>query len=260
VKFYTFNIAKQQHIILSRTVQSKDCIAVSRMRFVHTPLRWPGPRSYLLYSSTSMHSRGKTLVFPWLRQSLVLQLSCPTNFCKETYYLLMKLSKKFKKLWMLLLFPCPGTIPVPSCWPSCQTSCCVPPSSGCVVGSVVPPLHCPYAVLLQGPRSFTIRAGSQDEIVSISHLKACTEADTTPGNPQPIAGQAPRCPATTKRVSFADPLVSPPSSQAPPGDGPGTIFLPGEEVFACTGPAEPSQPPQTRFPSHQRVPPQRLDL
>ncbi len=39
VKFYTFNIAKQQHIILSRTVQSKDCIAVSRMCFAHTPLR-----------------------------------------------------------------------------------------------------------------------------------------------------------------------------------------------------------------------------
>jgi hypothetical protein len=32
---------------------------------------------------------------------------------------------------MLLLFPCPGTIPVPSRWPSCQVSCCAPPSSGC---------------------------------------------------------------------------------------------------------------------------------
>ncbi len=32
---------------------------------------------------------------------------------------------------MLLLFLCPGTIPVPSCRPSCQMSCCEPPSSGC---------------------------------------------------------------------------------------------------------------------------------
>ncbi len=32
---------------------------------------------------------------------------------------------------MLLLFLCPGTITVPSCRPSCQMSCCTPPSSGC---------------------------------------------------------------------------------------------------------------------------------
>ncbi len=36
---------------------------------------------------------------------------------------------------MLLLFPCPGTISVPSCWPSCQTSCCAPPSSGCAAAA-----------------------------------------------------------------------------------------------------------------------------
>jgi hypothetical protein len=39
VKCYTFHIAKQWHIILSRMVQSKDCIAVSRMCFVHVPPR-----------------------------------------------------------------------------------------------------------------------------------------------------------------------------------------------------------------------------
>ncbi len=36
---------------------------------------------------------------------------------------------------MLLLFPCPGTISVPSCWPSCQTSCCAPPLSGCITAA-----------------------------------------------------------------------------------------------------------------------------
>jgi hypothetical protein len=48
---------------------------------------------------------------------------------------------------------------------------------------VVPPLHspydCPYTVVRQGPRSFTIRVGSRDEIVSVSHLKTCTEAEAT---------------------------------------------------------------------------------
>jgi hypothetical protein len=33
VKCYTFHIAKQQLIILSRMVQSKDSIALSKMRF-----------------------------------------------------------------------------------------------------------------------------------------------------------------------------------------------------------------------------------
>ncbi len=67
----------------------------------------------------------------------------------------------------------------------------------------------------------------------------------------------------TKQVSFSDPhpLVSSPSSpMVPPRDGPRTVFLPGEEVFACPGPAAPSQVPQTRYPSRQRAPPKRLDL
>jgi hypothetical protein len=73
-------------------------------------------------------------------------------------------------------------------------------------------------------------------------------------------GSHPGGPAATKRVSFSDPLVFSPSPLAPPRDGPGTVFLPGEEVFACQGPAAPSQVPQTRYPSHQRAPPQRLHL
>jgi hypothetical protein len=36
---------------------------------------------------------------------------------------------------MLLLFPCPGTIPTSSCRPSCQMSCCSPPLSGCAAGA-----------------------------------------------------------------------------------------------------------------------------
>jgi hypothetical protein len=66
------SLDKQQHIILSQTVQSKDCIVISRMRYAHAPPQRLGLKSYLLYSSASMHSQGKTLVFPRFRQFLVL--------------------------------------------------------------------------------------------------------------------------------------------------------------------------------------------
>jgi hypothetical protein len=120
-----------------------------------------------------------------------------------------------------------------------------------------------YTVLRRGPRSFTIRVGSRNEVIAINHLKACTAADATSGSPRHrgrLPGSHPGGPAATKRVSFSDPLVSTPSSLAPPRDGPGTVFLPGEEVFARPGPATPSQVPQTRYPSRQRAPPKRLDL
>jgi hypothetical protein len=118
----------------------------------------------------------------------------------------------------------------------------------------------PYAILRCGPRSFTIRVGSRDEVIAISHLIACTVADAEPGSPcyrGRLPGLRPGGPATTKQVSFSDPLVSSPSLLAPPRD-PRTVFLPGEEVFA--GLAAPSQDPQKRYPFCQRAPPQRLDL
>jgi hypothetical protein len=134
-------------------------------------------------------------------------------------------------------------------------------------GVIIPPLQplydCPYTVLRRGSRSFTIRVGSRDEVIAVSCFKACTAADATPGSPRHRSrppGSHPGGPAATKRVSFSDPLVSTPSPPAPPRDGPGTIFLPGEEVFARPGPASPSQVPQTRYPSRQRAPPKRLDL
>ncbi len=134
-------------------------------------------------------------------------------------------------------------------------------------GSVSPPLKPlydgPYTVLRRGPRSFTIRVESRDEVIAVSRLKACTAADATPGSPRRRGrppGSHPGGPAATKRVSFSDPLVSPPSPPAPPRDSPGTVFLPSEEAFAHLGPAAPSQAPQTWYPSRQRAPPKRLDL
>jgi hypothetical protein len=70
-------------------------------------------------------------------------------------------------------------------------------------GGLVPPLQplydSHYVVLLRGPRSFTIRVGSGDEVVAISCLKACTAADATPRHGR-LPGSHPGSPAKTKRV------------------------------------------------------------
>ncbi len=128
---------------------------------------------------------------------------------------------------MLLLFPCPGTFPAPSC----QKSCCMPLSSGCAAAASSCLSTTPTTALRRsqrGPRSFTIRARFQDGIVPISRLKACTEADTTPcslrrcGRP---SGKRLGCPAATRCVLFSDLLASlPSSSRALPRGGPGTFF------------------------------------
>jgi hypothetical protein len=135
-------------------------------------------------------------------------------------------------------------------------------------GGLVPPLQPlydgPYAVLRRGPRSFTIRVGSRDEVVAFSRLKACRAADATPGSQRCCRtppGSHPGGLAATKRVWFSHLLVSSPSSSPlPPRDGLGTVFLPSKEVFTSLGPEERSQPPQMQYPSRQWAPPQRLDL
>ncbi len=67
----------------------------------------------------------------------------------------------------MLLFPCPGTIPVPSCRPSCHMRCCVPPLSGCAAMSSsclsTAPTTAPTTSCGEEPHSFTIRVGSRDE-------------------------------------------------------------------------------------------------
>ncbi len=137
---------------------------------------------------------------------------------------------------------------IPSCRLSCQTSCCPPPFIWLRHGGFVPPLHRPYdgpyAVMQWGPCSFTIRVGSQDKVVSDSRLKACTEAEAMSGSLRYRGGPLGKrlgSPAATKWVSFADPLVSPPSlPQVSPSDGPGTVFPVEDQFFACPGPVAPS--------------------
>jgi hypothetical protein len=258
VKCLTLHTNKQQLITLSRNGTVKRLPATSRTCFVHAPLRQHGPRSSPLYSSDSEPSRGKTLVFPWLRQFSVPKLSCQMNFCKMMNFQLTLLSNIFPKPCMSLLLLCLGTILALTCPASCQPSCSPPPHLGLSGwrGSTLQLLYDgPYAVLCRGPRSFTIRVRSWDEMVAVSRLKACMAADATPGSPRrpgrPL-GSRPGGLAATKWVSFSDPLVSSPSSSVPPQDRPGTVFLPGEEVFACLGQAAPSQPPQTRYMSRNR--------
>jgi hypothetical protein len=167
---------------------------------------------------------------------------------------------------MVLPLLCLDTILAPTCPASCQPSCSPPPLFR--RGGLVPILQLlydsPYAVLRHSPRSFTIRVGSWDNVVAVSRFKASMAADAVLGSPHccsRLPGSRPGGLAATKRVLFSDPLVSSPSPpSAPPRDSPGTVFLPGKEVFARLGPVTPSQPPQTRYPSRQWAPPKRLDL
>jgi hypothetical protein len=96
-KCLTFHTNKLLLTTLSQTAQSKDCTAASMTHFAHAPPRQHGPRSYPLYSSDSEHSRGKTQVFPRLRQFSVPKSSCQMNFCKMNCQLML-LSKIFKNL------------------------------------------------------------------------------------------------------------------------------------------------------------------
>ncbi len=63
------------------------------MRFVHAPPQQLGPMSYLLYSSVSKLSRGKTLVFPQQSLFFGLQLSCQMSFYSVMSCLLILLLK-----------------------------------------------------------------------------------------------------------------------------------------------------------------------
>jgi hypothetical protein len=98
--------------------------------------------------------------------------------------------------------------------------------SACLVwvrcGGAVPllqPLYDgPYAVTRRGGRSFMLKVGSREEIVAVSCLKARTAADTAPGSQRHRSrppGKRPGGSAAAKRVSFAQPLASTPSTAQP---------------------------------------------
>jgi hypothetical protein len=141
------------------------------------------------------------------------------NFCKEMNFLLMKLSKKEIKNFDAPAFSLPRHNSSTQPLAELPGELLRAPFVWLLRGGIFPPLHCPYdgiyAVFRRGPRSFTMRVGSRDKIVSVSCLKACTEVDPTPGSLRrsgQLPGKRSDSPAATKWVSFADPLVSSPSS------------------------------------------------
>jgi hypothetical protein len=123
-------------------------------------------------------------------------------------------------------------------------------------GSLVPPLQPLYDSPYAAPAPSPSESGLGKRWLPSAVLRLAQPL--TPRSPhrrgRPLGSRGGL--AATKRVSFSDPLVSSPSpSSAPPHDGPGTIFLPGKEVFARLGSEAPSQPPQTQYPSRQRATP-----
>jgi hypothetical protein len=214
VKCYTFHIAKQQLIILSPTVRSKDCIAISRMRFTHAALRRLGPRSYLLYSWASVHSPRKDTGLSWAEAVFGTPIVLPNKILQGDEFSVDAIVNKFLKNLDAPAFSLPrhnSSTQLPAELPDELLRA---PLIWLRRGDVIPPLHCPYyspyAILRHGP-CFTTRVGSWDQIVSISHLKAYTEADATPSSPRRHGrppGKRPGSPAATKWVSLSDPLVS----------------------------------------------------
>ncbi len=153
-----------------------------------------------------MHSRGKTLVFPQLRQFLVLPLCCLMNFCRMKKFQLILLTNISQRLQMFLLFLCLGKILAPAAQ---RVASRAPFRCPCLGPSWSHPssrsMTAPTPFCAVAPRSFTIRVGSRDEVIAVSCLKACTAADAKPGSPcrsSRLLGSRPGGLAATKGLVF----------------------------------------------------------
>jgi hypothetical protein len=118
---------------------------------------------------------------------------------------LFLLSKIFPKSCMFRLLLRLGTILAPSFPSELPAELLTNPLVWVCRGGVIPPLqplyNGPYAVLRRGPCSFTIRVRARDKVVAISHLKACTAVDTTPGSPHHRADRGARAQAVLLQPS-----------------------------------------------------------
>jgi hypothetical protein len=170
---------------------------------------------------------------------------------------------------MLLLFPCPGTIPVSSCWPSCQMSCCAPPSSDCVAAA--------SSLLFTALTTAPTPSCGGDPASSPSGSGRVTRLSP----PATLRPARKRMPHLAVRYAAADHWASaqvvppPPSGYRCRTAGFSTFFFsagtrrsrncfPTWQGGFCTpgtgGAFTASTDPQTRYPSCQWAPPRRLDL
>jgi hypothetical protein len=267
-KCSTFHTNKLQHITLSRTVRSKDCTATSRTRFAHAPPRQHSPSNYPLYSSDSEHRRGKTLIFPRLRQVLVLKLFCPMNFCTMMNFQLTPLTKIFPKPCMFLPLLCLGAVLVPPCPASYQLSCSPPPLSR----SIGAPWFHPFSHSTTAPAQSCTMAPSPSPSELGHGMRWSPSAALRLAWPR-MPCLAP-CVIMAERRARVQAVLSQPSGsrfqtrwflllplfRCHYATVPELFSYPARRFFVHPGPAVPSQPPQTRYPSHQQAPPQRLDL
>jgi hypothetical protein len=175
----TSHTNKQQLTTLSQTVQSKDCTTASRTPFTHALPRQHGPRGYLLYSSDSEHSQGKTLVFPRPEAVFGAQIVLPNEFLKNDELSVDAIINNFSKT----LHVSAPSVPRHNSSTDLPAELLSAPLVWVRRGSNIPPLQPLYAVLRHGPHSFTIGVRSWDEVVTVSRLNACTAADATPGSP-----------------------------------------------------------------------------
>ncbi len=230
----TSPIDKQLLTTLSRTKWSKDCTTDSRMRFAHAPQWRLGPRSYPFCSLDSGHSQGKKLVFPHLKQFLVLPLCCLKNSCKMKKFLLILFSKKISKTLDVPAVSLPrhnSSAQLPSELPTELLSA---PLVWVHRGGIIPPLQplydgpTPFCTVDPSPSPSKSGPGKRSSPLTASRpARLRTPSLAARGRPP---GSRPGCPAASNQVSFSDPLVSS-SPPVPSQDGPGTVFLPGEEVL-----------------------------
>jgi hypothetical protein len=188
------------------------------------------------------------------------------NFCKIMNFQLTPLSKNFLKPCTFLLLLCLGTILAPTCPVSCQPSCSLSPLSGSIRAAW---FH-PFGRSTTAPTRSCATAPTTSPSESGRGMRGSLSAASrlarpwTPHLAAHVVAADLRVPPRRSCRNQAGLVLRPAGlfafSSGAAMRRPGTVFLPGEEVFACPGPAAPSQETQTRYPSRQRAPPQRLDL
>jgi hypothetical protein len=170
---------------LSRTVRLKDCTAASRTPFAHAAT-WSEKLPFVLLGLRAQprEDTGLSLAEAVFGALIVL----PNEFLQNEEMPVNAIIKIFSKTLHIPAVSLPrhnSSAQLPDELPGSLLSApLVWVRRGSIIPSLQPLYDSPYTVLRSGPHSFTIRVGSWDEIIAVSHLKACTAADATPGSPR----------------------------------------------------------------------------